>query len=111
VREQEQEQEEEEREVEEFRGYKVVGSGEENSELWHVKWKGFPDTDNSWEPLENLLNGQDAIADFHARQATQTGTEECGGGFDRLKNVCSNTSDYRVYDNPKPLSSSPKRDR
>ena len=29
-----------------------------------VKWIGYPDTQNTWEPQENLKNSSDLIADF-----------------------------------------------
>jgi len=56
----------EEWEVEMIKGYKKVGK----TMKWGVKWKGFPDKDCTWEPLENLQNAQDALADFHARCIT-----------------------------------------
>jgi hypothetical protein len=32
-----------------------------------VNWKGFATKDDSWEPIENLKNAQEAIAEFHER--------------------------------------------
>jgi hypothetical protein len=32
-----------------------------------VNWKGFAAKDDSWEPIENLKNAQEAIAEFHER--------------------------------------------
>ena len=31
-----------------------------------VKWKGYPDSDNSWERLANLANASDAIAEYES---------------------------------------------
>ena len=31
-----------------------------------VHWKGWSDTDRTWEPLSNLRNAGDAVCDFHA---------------------------------------------
>jgi hypothetical protein len=32
-----------------------------------VKWKGYPDTDNSWEPYENVKNCEQLLQDFHTK--------------------------------------------
>ena len=31
-----------------------------------VHWRGWSDTDRTWEPLSNLGNATDAVCDFHA---------------------------------------------
>ena len=31
-----------------------------------VKWLGYPDHENSWEPAKNLKNAQQKIQDFKA---------------------------------------------
>ena len=30
-----------------------------------VKWKNYPEEDNSWEPIENLEGSKDLVAEFH----------------------------------------------
>ncbi|KAE9548944.1 hypothetical protein FO519_007850 [Halicephalobus sp. NKZ332] len=32
-----------------------------------IKWKGYPDEQNTWEPENNLDNCQDALTEFHKR--------------------------------------------
>jgi hypothetical protein len=32
-----------------------------------VKWKGYPVSDNSWEPLDHLPNAKDLVDSFHAK--------------------------------------------
>lgn len=51
-------------EVEEVLGKRRVGRG------WQflVKWKGYPNADNTWEPQRNLENAKDAVADFKNRE-------------------------------------------
>lgn len=36
-----------------------------------VKWRGYEDCDNSWEPIENLVNAPDLVNEFEEKQATQ----------------------------------------
>jgi chromobox protein 2 len=38
-------------------------------EEYLVKWKGFSDRHNTWEPAENLTNAPVMLARFQAREA------------------------------------------
>lgn len=35
-----------------------------------VKWKGFTDGDNSWEPAENVANSKELVAEYHEKHPT-----------------------------------------
>jgi hypothetical protein len=36
-----------------------------NQKQYLTKWDGYPDSDNSWEPVSNLQHAQNTINDFH----------------------------------------------
>jgi hypothetical protein len=38
-----------------------------NQKQYLVKWQGYTDADNTWEPISHLENSPDAITDFHAK--------------------------------------------
>src|SRR5271169_3060821 len=50
-------------EVEEILDSKFI----RKSLFYLVKWKGYPISDNSWEPLSHLTNAQELISQFHNR--------------------------------------------
>ena len=57
---------EERYEVEAVIDSRIVGRGDRRSMMYLVKWKGYSDRHNSWEPVANLLEDADeAIDDFH----------------------------------------------
>ena len=33
--------------------------------VYEVKWKGYPDSENTWEPACNLLNAQERLSAYH----------------------------------------------
>lgn len=35
-----------------------------------VKWKGFGDFENSWEPVDNLANARERVAEFRMTAGT-----------------------------------------
>jgi hypothetical protein len=45
---------EEEFEIDRILEKKVAGKGRHRKTLYLVKWKGYPDSDNTWEPYINL---------------------------------------------------------
>ena len=57
---------EEEHVVEAVVNSRVIGRGARRSMMFLVKWKGYPDTETSWEPEANLENAQEAIDDYYA---------------------------------------------
>lgn len=38
-----------------------------------VKWIGYSDSDNTWEPYENLTNASEMISKFHAKYRNKPG--------------------------------------
>ena len=52
---------------------KVVGFGRRKSMLYLVKWKGYPDSDATWEPRSNLGNAAEAVQQYHHANPQNTG--------------------------------------
>ena len=45
----------------------IVGKEERNGEIWYnVKWKGFPSSTNTWEPVTKLTNAMDVVRAYEA---------------------------------------------
>jgi hypothetical protein len=36
-----------------------------NQKQYLIKWRDYPESDNSWEPLKNITHAENAITDFH----------------------------------------------
>ena len=52
---------------EEYEVERIVGSCHKGKCLKYlVHWKGWSDSDRTWEPVSNLKNAADAVRDFHA---------------------------------------------
>jgi len=54
----------EEFEVEAIRRHQKRG----NQWQYYVKWKGYPESDNSWEPARNLTNAEEILEEYKARK-------------------------------------------
>ena len=51
---------------------KIVAKRQTKGETqWLVKWKGYENRDNTWEPLEHLAGCEDMIVEFHERERTR----------------------------------------
>ena len=48
----------------------LYGSARRRKIRYLVHWKGFTSKDDTWEPLENLNNAKEAVAEYHARHPT-----------------------------------------
>lgn len=78
----------EEFEVEAIRDSK---SNRKRGELFLVKWKGWPDKANTWEPKENLAHAADILKEYEAtREETETEEEKAApakkaAGFKKTK--------------------------
>jgi hypothetical protein len=59
---------EEEFEIDRILEQKVTGTGRRRKTLYLVKWKGYPDSDNTWEPYSNL---KDTAALAHYRSESR----------------------------------------
>lgn len=51
-------------EVERILAKKISGEGENTQVAYLVKWRGYPDADNTWEPIDNLERARDAIRQY-----------------------------------------------
>ncbi|KAF8750819.1 Chromo (CHRromatin Organization MOdifier) domain [Rhizoctonia solani] len=64
---------EEEYEVEKILDSKWKGRGKARK-LWYlVKWKGYNEGSNSWEPVDNVGNAQEALEEFHKEHPDAVG--------------------------------------
>ncbi len=68
----------EEWEVEEIVGKRLRGRRKQIE--YRVKWVGWPNEHNTWEPVSNLANSAQAIANFESRQVTLGGPRALGEG-------------------------------
>ena len=58
-----------------------------------VKWKGFPESDNSWEPVCNLDGCPDAMEEFHKRKKAVAGAAESSSSSSSSTGVaCASSS-------------------
>jgi len=58
---------------EEWEVEQVLATRKRGRNIWYkIRWKGFDTSNDSWEPMENLVNSEEIIKEFHERQAKRT---------------------------------------
>jgi hypothetical protein len=56
---------------------KVVRTRKKGKEIeFEIKWKGFEEEENTWEPLQNLKNSLETIEFFFKKHPKAKGREE-----------------------------------
>ena len=53
-------------EVEAIRGRRLMGKKGKKKVEYFVKWKGYPESDNLWQPAESMVGSADLIAAFES---------------------------------------------
>jgi hypothetical protein len=62
---------------EEFEVERIMRAKREKGMLkWEVKWKGYSDENNTWEPWENLKNARESIDYFYEKRPKAIGSGE-----------------------------------
>jgi hypothetical protein len=60
--------EDEDEDEEEFEVEVILDSDfSSGTPYYWLKWKGWPDSSNSWEPLYHLENCQELVKEFHSK--------------------------------------------
>ena len=57
--------------VEQILAHRDVGRGKRTKRQYLVKWEGYSDEHNSWEPLRHLTNCEDAIQEYWNEKEAQ----------------------------------------
>ena len=71
-------------EEEEFQVEKILRSELRGGKiLYFIKWKGYSDAENTWEPESNLVNCPELLEDFKARNDVEDSSELGGASRDR----------------------------
>ena len=65
-------------EVEEILDIKYTKSGDRK---FLVRWKGFSEAEDTWEPAQHLLNAGEAIAEFQRKKGLATGRRKVSQQF------------------------------
>jgi hypothetical protein len=61
---------EEEWEVEEIKNHRIY----DNDTEYLIKWKGYDNSENTWEPIENLTGCKQLLEEYQARNSATTET-------------------------------------
>ena len=93
-----QEESDEFYEVEEIVGKKTI----RGKNHYQVKWVGYPSDQNTWEPLENLINVQNLIEEFErvseSLKRKKTSKKQPDSKEDQIEKVIEKYKDYGLAD-------------
>ncbi|GAN01306.1 conserved hypothetical protein [Mucor ambiguus] len=67
---------EEEYEVERVESHQIIGKGKRAKLQYLVKWKNYPDSDNTWEPATAVENAKQLVDEYWATQGGEKERQE-----------------------------------
>ncbi|KAF1796555.1 hypothetical protein FB192DRAFT_1405045 [Mucor lusitanicus] len=67
---------EEEYEVERVESHQITGKGKRAKLVYLVKWKNYPDSDNTWEPASAVENAKQLVDEYWATQGGEKEREQ-----------------------------------
>ncbi|KAK4517020.1 uncharacterized protein ATC70_000348 [Mucor velutinosus] len=86
---------EEEYEVERVESHQITGKGKRAKLLYLVKWKNYPDSDNTWEPATAVENAKQLVDEYWATHGGEKEREEVFKQLEGGNKVATATKDKK----------------